>query len=199
METIWQDLKYAFRALAKKPSFTLIAVITLALGIGANAAIFSVVNTVLLRPLAYSNPDRIMTLGSFWRTTNSIGWVSQPDFGGLALCLAMAGVYGVMAYTVSQRAREIGVRMALGGQPADILRLVLREGLQLALVGVVIGLAGAYSMTHLLSGFLYGTTANDPVTFAAVCGLLFLAALVACLVPARRAMRVDPMVALRYE
>jgi putative ABC transport system permease protein len=80
METIWQDLKYAFRTLAKKPSFTLIAVLTLALGIGANAAIFSVVNTVLLRPLPYSNPDLIMTLGTFWKTTNSIGWVSQPDF-----------------------------------------------------------------------------------------------------------------------
>ncbi len=120
-------------------------------------------------------------------------------FGALALCLAVAGVYGVMAYTVSQRAREIGVRIALGGQPADILRLVLRQGLHLALIGVIIGIAGAYSMTHLLSGFLYGTEANDPVTFIAVCVLLLLAALVACLVPARRALRVDPMVALRYE
>lgn len=120
-------------------------------------------------------------------------------FGGLALCLAMAGVYGVVSYTVGRRAGEIGVRMALGGRPVDILRLVLRQGLQLALVGVAIGIAGAYSTTHLLSGFLYDTKANDPFTFVAVCGLLFLADLVACLVPARRAMRVDPIVALRCE
>ena len=120
-------------------------------------------------------------------------------FAGLALCLAMAGVYGVMVYEVSQRSSEIGVRMALGGQPKDILRLVLARGLGLSLIGLAAGIAGALWATQLLGGFLYGTQANDPATFATVCGLLGGVALLACYVPARRAMRVDPMVVLRYE
>lgn len=120
-------------------------------------------------------------------------------FGALALCLAIAGVYGVMAYTVSQRSSEIGVRIALGGQPRDILRLVLRQGMQLTLLGVAIGIVGALSLTRLLSSFLFGTQPTDPLTFAAVCLLLLLAALAACVIPARRAMRVHPMIALRYE
>jgi ABC-type antimicrobial peptide transport system permease subunit len=120
-------------------------------------------------------------------------------FAGLALCLAMAGVYGVMVYEVSQRSSEIGVRMALGGQPKDILRLVLARGLGLSLIGLAAGIAGALWATQLLGGFLYGTQANDPATFATVCGLLGGVSLLACYVPARRAMRVDPMVVLRYE
>lgn len=120
-------------------------------------------------------------------------------FGALALCLAIAGVYGVMAYTVSQRSPEIGVRIALGGQPSDITRLILLQGMQLSLVGLVIGVVGAFSMTRFVSGFLFGTPANDPATFVAVSALLLAAALTACIVPARRAVRVDPLVALRYE
>jgi putative ABC transport system permease protein len=120
-------------------------------------------------------------------------------FGALALCLAIAGVYGVMAYTVSQRSPEIGARIALGGQSSDILGLVLRQGLQLALAGVAIGVVGAFAMTRFLSSFLFGTQANDPLTFVAVCALLLISALAACIVPARRAMHVDPMTALRCE
>jgi putative ABC transport system permease protein len=120
-------------------------------------------------------------------------------FAALALCLAMAGVYGVMVYAVSQRVSEFGVRMALGAEPGDVLRLVLQQGLTLALIGLATGIAGAVCFSRLVSGFLFGTQAYDPATFAGVCTIVVAAALAACILPARRAMRVDPIVALRYE
>ena len=120
-------------------------------------------------------------------------------FAGLAVCLAMAGVYGVMSYVVGQRANEIGLRMALGANPRDVLRLVLRQAAILTGVGMVIGLAGAAAVTQLLTSMLFGVKASDPLTYVAVVALLGLVALVASYIPARRAMRVDPMVALRYE
>ncbi len=120
-------------------------------------------------------------------------------FAGLAVCLAMVGVYGVMSYVVGQRANEIGLRMALGANPRDVLRLVLRQAAILTGVGIVIGLAGAAAVTQLLTSMLFGVKASDPLTYVAVVALLALVALVASYIPARRAMRVDPMVALRYE
>jgi predicted permease len=120
-------------------------------------------------------------------------------FAGLAVCLALAGVYGVMSYVVGQRANEIGLRMALGASPGEILRLVLRQALVLAGVGIVIGFAGAAAVTRLLTSMLFGVKPTDPATYAAVIGFVLVAALLASYIPARRAMRVDPMVALRYE
>jgi len=120
-------------------------------------------------------------------------------FAGLALALGAIGVYGVISYSVAQRTSEIGVRMALGAQQRDINLLILRQGARIALLGVGIGIAGALALTRLMSKLLYGVTASDPATFASVALLLVIVALAACHIPARRAVRLDPLVALRYE
>jgi len=120
-------------------------------------------------------------------------------FGLLALGLAATGIYGVIAYSVSQRAQEFGIRMALGADGADVRRLVLREGLKVVLIGVTAGLALSFAATRLTTGYLYGVGANDPLTFVGVALLLTAVALLACYLPARRATKVDPMVALRCE
>jgi len=119
--------------------------------------------------------------------------------GAMALLLGTVGLYGVTAYSVSQRTREIGIRMALGAQRGDAMGLVLGEGMWVVLTGLVIGLAGSLALTRFLSSLLFGVTATDPLTFAGVAALLALVALLACYLPARRAMSVDPLVALRYE
>ncbi|MDQ2918924.1 MAG: ABC transporter permease [Verrucomicrobiota bacterium] len=120
-------------------------------------------------------------------------------FAGIAIALASIGLYGVMSYSVSQRTREIGIRMALGAQRGDVLRLVVRQGMLMTAIGVGLGLLGSFGLTRLISSLLFGVSATDIGTFGAVSTLLLVIALVACWLPARRASGVDPMVALRTE
>jgi putative ABC transport system permease protein len=120
-------------------------------------------------------------------------------FGGLALVLATVGLYGVISFAVSQRTREIGVRIALGASRNDVLRMILSEGLKLVLIGALLGVAAALALTRVLQEMVYGVSTRDPLIFFLVNVLLAAVSLAACYIPARRALRVDPMVALRYE
>jgi putative ABC transport system permease protein len=149
--------------------------------------------------LALFNARTMQEIISRSMTDTSYQSLLLSSFALLALLLTAVGIYGVMAYAVAQRTHEIGIRMALGAHPGEILRLVMRGGAQITLAGVVLGIAGALALTRFLANLLFGVQPRDPFTFVVVATLLAAVALLACYVPARRATQVDPMVALRYE
>ena len=176
--------------------------VTMRVNMNADAMTVSAAARDILRGLDPEIPARFRTLSQVYAASlgsRRFNVILVGFFGATALLLATAGVFGVMAYSVSRRTREIGVRVALGAATRDVLRLVVGEGLRTVLVGAALGLAGALVLTRTISSLLFGVTATDPVAFGSVTLLLLAAALVACYIPARRAARVDPLVALRSE
>jgi hypothetical protein len=237
IEDLWQDLQYASRTLVRSPGFAAVAVLTLALGIGANTAIFSLINAVLMAPLPFHQPEQVVAL---WQTESAPG--SYPLTGairltlpsldgslalmgvrtmsqvveesiidtrnqsgllgamaGLALMLAAIGTYGVMSYVVGQRTNEIGIRMTLGAERKQIMAMVVRQaGIRVG-AGIVLGWVGAAASTRWMRSLLVGVKSVDLATYGSVAALLAVVALTACYLPVCRAMRIDPMIALRDE
>ena len=148
-------------------------------------------------PLRSVRTMEVVIADTLWRARLS-AWLLGL-FAALAAALAAAGLYGVMSYSVNQRTQEIGLRMALGAASHDVLRMVITEGLKLTVVGLGLGLGAAFALNRLIASQLFGVTATDPLTYGGVAMLLAMVAMAACYIPARRAARVDPMIALRRE
>ena len=178
------------------------SIITLAMLTAANTESVTTTARGILRDLNPEVPPRFRTFAQVYSASlgsRRFNVLLIGFFGIVALLLATAGVFGVMAYSVSRRTREIGVRVALGARSSDVLTMIVGQGMRTILIGLLVGVAGSLVLTRALSSLLFGITATDPLTFAAVIALLVATALVACYIPARRATKVDPMVALRYE
>jgi FtsX-like permease family protein len=177
MTDFWQDIRYGIRTLAKEPGFTAVAILTLALRIGAKTAGFSVVNSFLFKPLPVKDPRRLVVVAYHHEKYSDPHSVSNPDFKDI----------------------QAQNSLALGAQQGKILGMVLAQGLMLVGIGLVIGVALSAGLARFLASLLINTGALDPLAYVAACLLLVAMASLACYIPARRAMQVDPLVALRYE
>ena len=231
VDDLRQDVRYALRTMARSPSFTIAAVVTLAVGIGATTAVFSVVDAILMRPLPYKDSDRIVRIVSHRMdgSTPVRTWtMARPFFVGLrerAQTLSAVGGYDSFSNLTRQRLkmmiegeqgaaellgtrmspvlfsmlREIGIRAALGARSVDLVALFLRRSVSITAFGIMLGLGGAAAVTRSLEGMLFGLTPLDSSTFVLVSLLFAIVATMASYVPARRATKVDPLVALRCE
>ena len=178
------------------------AAITLTMLSDADTQMVAATARGILRDLNPEIPARFRTFSQIYSASlgsRRFNVILIGFFGVSALLLAIAGVFGVMAYSVSRRTREIGVRIALGAGSGDVLRMILGQGSRTILLGVALGIAASLALTRAVESLLFGVTATDPLTFGGVTLLLVGAALLACYIPARRATRVDPLIALRYE
>lgn len=217
VDALLNDIRHAVRSLRRTPGFTAAAVLTLAIGIGATTAIFSIVDHVILRPLAYRDPDhlyvvhesvpRLAHIAPVIPVSANLESVAPREFqmrlvlafGVIALLLAGLGVYGVVSYSVAQRTGEIGLRVALRATPQTVAGSVLRQAMVPVAFGLVAGLAAAVGAGRALRAMLFDVSTADPVTLLSVSLVLLTVGALACYVPARRAMRVDPLNALRTE
>ncbi|HEY7878187.1 MAG TPA: FtsX-like permease family protein [Gemmatimonadaceae bacterium] len=189
MQTLLQDFRYAFRTLRKTPGVTFAAALALTLGIGLTTAAFSIVYGVLMRGLPYPGADRVAVVFGVMFTI----------FGAVALILGAVGLYAVMSFSVSRRTREVGIRMALGARGRTVAGMILGKGLVQLAIGVSLGLLLATGISHLLGAVLFDVKPRDPFVFGAVAAALVTTGILACVVPAMRAVRVDPLVALRND
>jgi predicted permease len=175
---------------------------TVVLRTGADVSSVTSAARGMLRDFDPNVPPQFSTLPQIFSAafeTRRFSLILVGIFAGTALLLATAGIYSVTAYAVARRTREIGVRMALGATPSEILRMILRDGVFTTAIGVTLGIAGSLFVTRAMESLLFGVSPTDPVTFAGITSVLVLVTLAACWIPARRATRVDPLVALRYE
>ena len=219
-DNLRQDLRLAVGSLLRAPAFAAVTILTLALGIGANTAIFSIVNGVILRLLGYPKPEQLMYLTTQFAAQGfDQFWVSPPEyfeFREINQSFAAVGAYStgeinlnagdrpmrvrsasVDDTLMAERRREIGIRMALGADQSSVLGQVMKQGLVLTTIGIVVGLVGAFALNRLIASLLFGVQPTDTTTIVAVVATITLVATVACLLPAWRASRVDPNVVLR--
>jgi ABC-type antimicrobial peptide transport system permease subunit len=238
MKTVAQDVRYGVRLLARQRGFAIVAVLTIALGVGISVALFSVIDAALLHPLPYSHPEQLVTIDvaeqdqegrpiqygpslddlRTWRSRSSVlthvgmgrvhgDFVAQPRhrmvlltlLGIFAACLTLVGIASTTAYTVARRTHELGVRLALGATHARVVMNVLADVTWAIAMGVAWGLLGAFYSTRIVSRFLFRTTPHDLFTFVTAAAVLVACAVLAAWLPARRAARLNPVVALRAD
>ena len=199
MTLFLHDLRIGLRAFARTPGFTAAAVLTLAIGIGATTTIFSFVNAIVLQPLPFPDSERLRELLAYSVSTPRFRGIILTTFALSALVLVMTGIVGMLTYTVARRTREIGLRMALGARPSQVLRLIVRQALTMTVAGLLVGIVAAAALARTLTSYLFDVAPAEPAVFAAAALIVIALAAGAAYLPARRAAHVDPLLALRSE